>query len=115
MPILPRIRATLRVLLRRAELERELDDELRSTLEMLTEEKIRCGASPGQARRAAWIELGGLEQVKTAVREARHGATLDILRQDVRYLLRTLRRSPGFASVVVVAMTVPVHASFTAW
>ena len=80
MPPLSRIRSTLRVLLRRDELERDLDEELQSVLELLTEEKIRGGCSPQEARREAWLELGGVEQVKTRVRKERHGAGLDALR-----------------------------------
>ena len=77
MQIYTRCISTFRSLFRKDELDRELDEELASYLEMLTEEKIRAGMSPEQARRAARIELGGMEQVKEKVRERRLGALAD--------------------------------------
>ncbi len=85
------IGGTLRSLFRKAELDRELDAELRSYLDMLTEEKIKAGLSPEQARRQARIELGGMEQVKMKVREVRFGTALETVWQDLRYGLRMLR------------------------
>src|SRR5439155_6120067 len=58
-------------LLRRRKTEEALDDELRSYLDLLTEQKMREGMAPEEARRSARIEIGGLEQAKEDVREAR--------------------------------------------
>ena len=63
MPVLPRLAALWRNLLHRRRVERELDDELRSTLDMLVDAKLRQGMPPEDARRAAAIELGGLAVV----------------------------------------------------
>ena len=61
MPFLPRLAALWRNLIHGKRVERDLDDELRSTLEMLVDAKLRQGLSQGDARRAAAIELGGLD------------------------------------------------------
>src|SRR6266481_846478 len=80
--------------------EADLDQEVRSHLEMLIEENIRAGMQPKDAQRAARIELGGIEQVKEQVREARIGNWLGSVISDCRYGARQLRKNPGFTVVV---------------
>src|SRR6266513_3163722 len=62
--MLKRILSLFRNLLRKRAVEQALDDELRSSVEVLAQEKIRGGVSQSAARREALIELGGVEQVK---------------------------------------------------
>ena len=69
-----RIVYLFRNLLRKRTVEQALDDELRSSVEILTEEKMKEGLSRSAARREALIELGGLEQVKEEVRAIRVGS-----------------------------------------
>jgi signal-transduction protein with cAMP-binding, CBS, and nucleotidyltransferase domain len=68
-----RILHALRNLVSRSRLERDLDDELRASFELLADEKVRAGMDPKAARRAAAIELH-IESVKEQVREVRAGS-----------------------------------------
>ncbi len=63
MPLRSRFLSLFRTLFRRADLEHDLDEEIRSYLDMLEEEKIRAGMSPDAARRESLLEFGGAEQV----------------------------------------------------
>ena len=105
------MRHLLRNLFQRDRVEAELDQELDGYLELLVAEKRAAGLSDGDARRAARLEFGGRDQVKEQVRDVRIGAWVEQLRQDLRYGLRTLGRSPGFTAVAVLTLAVGLGTS----
>jgi len=105
--LLHRLLATLRG----DALDRELGDELASHLEHATEDNLRRGMSPEEARRRARISLGAVPLAEEAHREARGLPFLDRLRQDLRQAVRTMRREPGIAALSVLILALAIGAN----
>jgi hypothetical protein len=98
----------LRALFGRDAVESDLSDEIRLHLDMETEELVRQGRSPEEARREARLLLGGVEQTKEAVRDVRPLQWLDGIGVDLRLGLRMLRKSWGLTLVGGLAMVVVI-------
>jgi predicted permease len=95
----------VRSLFRRRKVDEELSAELSDHLEQLIEVNRNKGMSPEDARYAAMRALGGVAQIEERCRETRHVNFITDLLHDLRYGMRQLRRSPGFAALAILCLT----------
>src|SRR4051812_22502886 len=105
------IKAVFRLLFHKQHVETELDDEVRACLQILEDRHTAAGLDREAARRAAILEIDGIEQLKENVREVRMGAFFETLLHDMRFAGRMMLREKTFSVTAVAVLALGIGAT----